>query len=305
MALAASERYATALELAADVEHWMSDDPVAAYREPWIVRSRRWMRRHRTLVSTATGALLIALFSAIAGLVIVSDAWDKVATARKTAENEKQASRKQKAEADLRREEARFNQYAAQMNLVQREYEANNIGNVRELLAAQVPREADATDLRNFEWYYWHRMACRELLTLEGHTRMVLGVAYSPDSRRIASASWDLTVNVWNAITGKKLLTLQGHKLEVNGVSFSPNGRRLASCSFDQTVRVWDAASGQELLTLQGHTGGVWGVSFSPDGRRLASCGLDRTVRVWDAATGKEMLTLQGHTYRFWGVSFS
>jgi serine/threonine-protein kinase len=61
MAPEKSVRYATALELAADVEHWLADKPVSAYREPWTTRSRRWMRHHRTLVSTAVGVLLVAL----------------------------------------------------------------------------------------------------------------------------------------------------------------------------------------------------------------------------------------------------
>jgi hypothetical protein len=129
MAPLPSARYATALELAADVERWLADEPVAAYREPLVARSRRWMRRHRTLMSTAVGVLVIALFSAMIGLVLISDAWDKEATARETAEKNEEEAQKQKEEAEkqknkayCRHEEARFNLYVAQMNLVQREY---------------------------------------------------------------------------------------------------------------------------------------------------------------------------------------
>jgi serine/threonine-protein kinase len=55
MAASPSARYPTALELAADVEHWLADEPSSAYREPLAARSRRWIRHHRTLAST-TGA---------------------------------------------------------------------------------------------------------------------------------------------------------------------------------------------------------------------------------------------------------
>jgi tetratricopeptide (TPR) repeat protein len=61
MALKAEGRYRTALELAADVEHWLADEPVMAYREPVTVRLGRWRRRHRVLVAGVTAALLVAL----------------------------------------------------------------------------------------------------------------------------------------------------------------------------------------------------------------------------------------------------
>ncbi len=89
MALAPSARYATALEVAADVERWLADEPVSAHRETWTTRSRRWMRRHRTLVSTAVGVLVVALLGATVGLVVVSKAEQKETAARKIAEAQK------------------------------------------------------------------------------------------------------------------------------------------------------------------------------------------------------------------------
>src|SRR5262249_5059381 len=59
MALAPADRYSTPRELADDLEHWLADEPVGAWREPASVRLRRWMTRHRTLVTAAatSGAL--------------------------------------------------------------------------------------------------------------------------------------------------------------------------------------------------------------------------------------------------------
>src|ERR1700686_2102982 len=47
--------------------------------------------------------------------------------------------------------------------------------------------------------------------TYEGHTSMVFGVAWSPDARRIASASLDGTVQVWDSATGKHVLIYRKH----------------------------------------------------------------------------------------------
>jgi serine/threonine protein kinase len=63
MALEPEGRYATALDLAADVEHWLADEPVTAWREPWSVKAGRWLGRHRTLVFGAATMVLVALCS--------------------------------------------------------------------------------------------------------------------------------------------------------------------------------------------------------------------------------------------------
>jgi serine/threonine protein kinase len=68
MAWYPDDRYASALDLAADVERWLADEPVSAYREPRAVRARRWLARHRTLAASA----LVAAVVAVVGLAVVA-----------------------------------------------------------------------------------------------------------------------------------------------------------------------------------------------------------------------------------------
>jgi WD40 repeat protein len=140
---------------------------------------------------------------------------------------------------------------------------------------------------------------------LQGHTDGVRSTTHSPDGKRLATASNDMTVKVWDAATGQESLTLKGHSGPVLCVVFSPDGKRLASASEDNTVKVWDATTGQESLTLEGHAAAVGGVSFSPDGKRLASASADRTAIVWDTVSGDRIFTLEGHSDQIWSVSFS
>jgi serine/threonine protein kinase/Tfp pilus assembly protein PilF len=72
MALRPLDRYPTALELAADVNRWLADEPVSAYSEPLAARARRWVRRHPRLVTGGTAASIVAAAALLAIITVVS-----------------------------------------------------------------------------------------------------------------------------------------------------------------------------------------------------------------------------------------
>ncbi len=131
-----------------------------------------------------------------------------------------------------------------------------------------------------------------ELSVQTGHSGQVLSIAFTSDSKLMASGSVDKTIVLWDPATGNQLRTLKGHTGTVGSVAFSPDDKQLASGSADNTIKIWDVASGREKQILSGHKLFVSSVAFSPDGRLLASGSGDQSVKLWDVATGRELRTL-------------
>jgi serine/threonine-protein kinase len=74
MSLLPSDRYRTPLELAADIDNWLADEPVSAWTEPLLLRARRWLKRHRIVVASASAAFVVGLLGLGIVVVIVSRA---------------------------------------------------------------------------------------------------------------------------------------------------------------------------------------------------------------------------------------
>ncbi len=146
------------------------------------------------------------------------------------------------------------------------------------------------TGLGNDVGFVAHFVSDPVHFTYSGHSNYVSAVAWSPNGKRIASASGDGTVQVWNAGNGGNVLTYRGHSSDVLAVAWSPDGREIASGSLDATVQVWNASTGATILTYRGHSDAVFSVAWSPDGREIASVGNDGTAQVWNAVTGKTLV---------------
>src|SRR5262249_41107979 len=94
----------------------------------------------------------------------------------------------------------------------------------------------------------------RERLALEGHRHHILGLAFSPDGKTLASAGGHFStaaeVKLWDLATGRERLSPRGHAWWVECVAFSPDSNTLVSAGGYERdhgeVRVWDLSSLRE-----------------------------------------------------------
>jgi ATP-dependent Clp protease ATP-binding subunit ClpC len=136
---------------------------------------------------------------------------------------------------------------------------------------------------------------------------MVWSVAWSTDTRFLASGSADHTIRIWSVSSGNCVRQLQGHTDWVVTVTWSPHDRYLASLGNDHTIRVWNTRSWEMIRcwSVHGSASYLKDLVWSPDGRLLASAARDRVISVWKPSTGRELARFTFPEDSAWRLAWS
>jgi len=315
-------RYASATELAEELERWWRGEPILARPVRQWERVAKWYRRKPLVAGLATA--LVAVF--LIGFGTALWQWRQTVRARNETSESLQLMQIQRAEELLSRDRAA--EAMAYLADVLQTAPLNRVAAER-LLSALVQRTwcKPLAKLRYKESVYsisfsldgfrvltvsgdmtarvWDAHTGRPLTEPLRYGSNVVSVRFSWDEQRVVTASSDKTARVWDARTGQPLTEPLRHGSNVVSASFSSDGLRVVTACSDKTARVWDARTGQPLTEPLRHGDALRSASFSPDGLRVVTASWDRTVRVWDARTGQPRTEPLRHGSNVVSASFS
>ncbi len=250
----ASRRYASAAELAEELDRVAAGEPVRARPVGRMERGWRWCRRNPVVAS-----LLAAVALSLASGTGVATYFAVQATAR--AEAEARAKR----DALHRKEKAEWLAYTGQIALAQREWRDGNVAHARELL------DGCQWDLRGWEHDYLYTLFYASQRTFLGHANTVNSVCFSPDGTRLASAP--------GTRRSRSGTCNRARKRSTSRVALALSG----ACASARTARAWPALAG----TRRSRSGTPIQVrkrssSRNTPARSIASVSA-RTARAWPA----------------------
>jgi WD40 repeat protein/predicted Ser/Thr protein kinase len=326
-------RYASAQDLADDLDRFLNQKPVLARPIPVAERVWLWCRRRPALAFLSV-ALAAAVLAGLAGIV-----WEW-----RRAEVHARGEKIQRLAAEENAARIRLNLYAADVNLAAQAIKDGDYGLARRTLDSLRPG-AGEPDLRGFEWrYLWNLSRGNQLATFTGHHWIVTCATFSPDGKQVVSGGMGGDVRVWDVAKHSCVRVFNPDAFTIWSVAFTPDGQtlmiagrqgvqfwntdtwqmiktfpgNLASLSRDGSivaisesspfvseaagpVTLWNWRKGERLRTFD-QAGRV--LALSPDGRRLALGGKDSDILICDSASGALLKALPTEK-PVWSLNFS
>jgi WD40 repeat protein len=317
-----ARRYASALDLADDLERFQAGEPILARPAGAWERTVKWARR-RPAVAALVGVSGLAVVAVVAALiasnVVVSGALAEAHTAleaksealQRVREEEQKAQKalEDRSQALAERTEAlRREQHVAYYRgiaLAGQQWQANHVRQAEQTLYDCKPAQ-----LRGWEWNYLQRLYHGGgLLRLRGSLGHGTTQPFTADSRLLAWAAPDRTLRLVDVATGKETLTLKGYQGSVRCLAVSPDGKLLAVCgSYTaggrdfSAVTIWEMGTGtmRGAITRTKEEGEFHSLAFGADGTRLATAAVRYKI---DNNAGARVSAEGGGELKVWDVS--
>ena len=218
-----SRRYATAQQLAEDLQRYLNHEPVIARPQSVAYRFQKAFRRHRTAFATAAAILLVV----VAGTVVSGWQALRATKAERSAEDGRRREELLRVNAERERESAlqskalaELNEYVADVNLAHQSVLGGNLARAKDLLARH-----QSEGKKRFEWrYLWHAAQGDEHEVIAMEASSILSLANSPELLAVGLRN---AVNIYSPKTGSllKTLTKPGNSVAFSGGLLATAGK--------------------------------------------------------------------------------
>jgi eukaryotic-like serine/threonine-protein kinase len=314
-----SRRYATAEQLAADLERFIDDEPILARRQTELERCVRWAR-HNPMIAALGAALTAVLVGVTIASVVVAGHMISLASeaAQKAADADmaKKAAERSFAKARAAEEQGRKLLYATDMQLAPFVWrgERTTAEQLRILLAKHVPGSGtmkeegggmnERPDLRGFEWYYYQHLLEKSAAVFSGHAASVVGAAFAPDGQLVTLEEngqlrrFDVDSQQEDEASRRDL----PFGSMASARALSPDGR-LAALAQGNKVHVFDASTGNEAFSINSAIERCRGLIFSRDSDKLVV--IDDRIRWCSTRNGGEIASTNQKLGRFISLALS
>ncbi len=241
------QRYASVADLAADIRRHVNHEPVQAGPAAPLYRLKKLLRRRKSRVavlSLAGGLVLLLSLSVLIGRSLLVERAES-AKNRQLVQDQQQLV---VARDDLIRQQS----YATDMQSGIAAYFRGDTKRAREKVRL-FAEHTDSESCVGFEWHYLNRL-CRDVpQVLTGDKGKVFDVAFSPDSRLLASGTGGdaFTLHIWEANSGALLRAIRQFDNDVNGICFNSDGTTVLAAEESGRIRAWDTQSGNLKSQLE------------------------------------------------------